>query len=93
MSPAPQEIQQQLARLHEDFPGWAFGYARYSKAPWEAQRYPFRLPPGGGVSWIETTTPERLRELVGGVLQLEAQLDAEDGARTADAVPSERCVR
>ncbi|GAA4238801.1 hypothetical protein GCM10022254_56270 [Actinomadura meridiana] len=54
MTSTPQDIQQQLARLREGFPGWVF---------------------------------------VDGVLQIEAQLDAEDTARAVATVPAERYTR
>lgn len=62
-----------LGGLRADFPCWAFRLSPETDLPWEAQRHPYQLPPGGGIAWIRAASAERLRELIGGGQQIETQ--------------------
>lgn len=70
-----------LARLRADYPDWAITHLPSADHPFEARRRPSRWPTGGGFSWITAPSPERLGDLIGGALQVEAQAAAEGTAR------------
>ncbi|TDD34969.1 hypothetical protein E1287_15210 [Actinomadura sp. KC06] len=91
---SPNDYREKLTQLRADYNGWAFAYFPELKAmAWDARRGLLSIPRGGGVAWLRAATAERLRELIDGVHQIEAQLDAEDAARAAAADTSGRCVR
>lgn len=69
---------ERAAMLGEEFPGWVIEHLPEADLPWEGKRHPFKLPPGGGFAWIRADSPERLRDLVGGALQIERQLTADN---------------
>ena len=70
-----------LNRLRADYPDWAIQHLPAAGLPWEARRLPFRRPPSRGFTAINAATHEHLRDLIGGVLQVEAQAAAEGAAR------------
>lgn len=72
---------EQVAALTAAHPDWFIHYLPEAQLPWEARRLPFRLPESGGYMWLNAPNPERLADLIGGALQLEAQLATEDAAR------------
>lgn len=61
-----------LDRLRADHPDWVIAHLPEADWPYEARRAPFRLPPGGGIGWLGGPTLDRLRELLAGVHQVEA---------------------
>lgn len=67
-----------LNQLRADYPDWVIQHMPPANLPWEARRKPFRMPPRGGFTWLNAATPDHLRELIGGALQIEAQAAAED---------------
>ncbi|TDC96566.1 hypothetical protein [Actinomadura sp. 7K507] len=71
------------AELRAEYPDWVIQHMPEANLPWEARRLPFRLPPLGGYGWLHADTAHRLRELIGGALQAEAQHAAEDASRRA----------
>ncbi|MFA1545393.1 hypothetical protein [Actinomadura chokoriensis] len=71
----------QHERLRADHPDWVIQHMPAANLPWEARRKPFRMPPTGGYGWIHADTADRLAELIGGALQVEAQLAVETAAR------------
>ncbi|NEA22609.1 hypothetical protein [Actinomadura bangladeshensis] len=75
-----QDTAAAVARLEAEYPGWVIQYFVEAELPWEARRMPFQLPASGGFTWMNAPTPERLGELIGGALQVEAQILAEEAA-------------
>ncbi|MFE9099822.1 hypothetical protein [Actinomadura geliboluensis] len=70
-----------VQQLAADYPGWFIQYFEYANLPWEARRMPFQVPAIGGITWLSAPSPERLRDLLDGAEQVEAQLAVEEAAR------------
>lgn len=62
-----------LERLRADYPDWVILHLPAAGMPYEARRKPFRLPPVGGFTWLNAPTVDRLRELLAGAHQVEAE--------------------